>query len=60
MSEENFEWIFVNMVPLLCEKVRIAKQEKVETWLNLYQLAKNLGLEKAELQNPSAPMSYVV
>ena len=60
MSEENFEWIFVNMVPLLCEKIRIAKQEKVETWLELYQLAKNLGLEKADLHNPSAAMSYVV
>ena len=46
MSEENFDWIFVNMVPLLCDKARIAKQQKVETWLNLYQLAKKLGLEK--------------
>ncbi len=60
MSEENFEWIFVNMVPMLCDKTRIGKQQKIETWLNLYQLAKNLGLEKAELQNPSASMSYVV
>jgi len=60
LSEENFEWIFVNMIPMLCDKIRITKQEKVETWLNLYQLTKNLGLEKTELQNPSAPMSYVV
>jgi len=60
LSEENFEWIFVNMVPMLCDKTRIGKQQKIETWLNLYQLAKNLGLEKAELQNPRAPMSYVV
>ena len=59
MTEEN-DWIFVNMVPMLCAKTRIAKQQKVETWLNLYQLAKNLGLEKTELQNPSASMSYVV
>jgi hypothetical protein len=48
LSEENFDWIFVNMVPLLCDKTRIAKQQKVETWLNLYQLAKKLGLEKTE------------
>ena len=60
MSEENLDWIFVNRTPILCEKIRIAKQQKIETWLNLYQLAKNLGLEKAELQNPRAPMSYVV
>ena len=60
MSEENFDWIFVNMVPLLCDKARIAKQQKVETWLNLDQLAKKLGLEKNGRQNPEASMSYVV
>jgi hypothetical protein len=48
------------MVPLLCDKTRIAKQQKVETWLNLYQLAEKLGLENAERQNPEASMSYVV
>ena len=60
MTEENWDWIFVNMVPLLCDKTRIAKQQKVETWLNLYQLAKKLGLEKVERQNPKASTSYVV
>jgi hypothetical protein len=60
LSEENFDWIFINMVPMLCDKTRIAKQQKVETWLNLYQLAKKLGLDKAERLNPCATMSYVV
>ena len=60
MAEENCEWIFVNMVPLLCDKARIAKQQKIETWLNLYQLAKKLGLEKTEQRNLVASMSYVV
>jgi len=60
LSEENFDWIFVNMVPMLCDKNRIAKQQKVETWLNLYQLAKQLGLKKIERQNPKSSMSYVV
>jgi hypothetical protein len=60
LAEENCDWIFVNMIPMLCDKARIAKQQKIETWLNLYQLAKNLGLEKPERQNPSASMCYVV
>ena len=60
MSEENCEWIFVNMVPLLCEKARIAKQQKIETWLTLYQLAKKLGLEENQRRNPQAAMNYVV
>ena len=60
MSEENCDWIFVNMVPLLCEKARIAKQQKIETWLTLYQLAKKLGLEENQRRNPQAAMNYVV
>jgi hypothetical protein len=60
LSEENFDWIFVNMVPMLCDKTRIAKQQKVETWLNLYQLTKQLGLKKIERQNPKSSISYVV
>jgi hypothetical protein len=60
LSEENFDWIFVNMVPMLCDKTRIAKQQKIETWLNLYQLAKKLGLDNAERQNSVSSMSYVV
>jgi hypothetical protein len=60
LSEENFDWIFVNMVPMLCEKTRIAKQQKVETWLNLYQLTKQLGLKKIERQNPKSSIRYVI
>jgi hypothetical protein len=60
LSEENFDWIFVNMVPMLCEKTRIAKQQKVETWLNLYQLAKQLGLKKIERQNPKSSIGYII
>ncbi len=58
MSEENLDWIFVNMIPLLCEKARIAKQQKVETWLKLYQTVAELGLAKTE--NRLSIMSYVV
>ena len=60
MAEEICDWIFVNMIPMLCEKTHIAKQQKIETWLNLYQLAKKLGLEKTVHRNPEASMSYVV
>jgi len=60
LNGENFDWIFVNMVPMLCEKTRIAKQQKVETWLNLYQLTKQLGIKKIERQNPKSSISYVI
>ncbi len=59
MSEETQEWIFVNRIPLLCEKTRITRQQKVETWLDLYQLAQELGVSKAEQPHGNAPLSYV-
>jgi hypothetical protein len=59
-EEENLDWIFVNRVPMLCEKTRIAKQQKVETWLNLYQLAEELGLQKKELRQRVVPVKYII
>ncbi len=59
MAEEFLDWIFVNMVPMLHEKVRIAKQQKIETWLSLYETVTELGLQKP--QNQGNPQSgYVV
>jgi hypothetical protein len=59
-EEENLDWIFVNRVPMLCEKTRIAKQQKVETWLNLYQLAEELGLQKKEFRQRVVPVKYII
>ena len=57
MSEENYDWIFVNRIPMLCDKTRIAKQQKIETWLNLYELAEKLELKKRGNQEP---VRYVI
>ena len=59
MIEENCEWIFVNRVPLLCEKNRIVRQQKVETWLYLYQLTQELEIHKTKTHVPLA-MNYVI
>ncbi len=60
MAEENLDWIFINMVPMLCDKIRIAKQQKIETWLNLYQIAAKLGLQKGESGKSDSPIQYVI
>ena len=60
MSEENLDWIFVNTIPMLCEKARISKQQKVETWLNLYHLATKIGLQKNGTHEAEAPVKYVI
>ncbi|MDH5482425.1 MAG: hypothetical protein OEY22_06060 [Candidatus Bathyarchaeota archaeon] len=46
MAEETFNWLFVDFIPLLCETKRVAKQFKIEMWLDLTQLVKELGIEK--------------
>jgi hypothetical protein len=59
LTEEN-DWIFVNMVPMLCAKTRIAKQQKIETWLNLAQLIQKLSLQKTEKHEPKTSIKYVI
>jgi ribosomal protein S25 len=48
------------MIPMLCDKARIAKQQKIETWLELYQLASKLGIKKSVDQKSLSPMNYVI
>ncbi len=59
MVDETLEWIFVNHVPMLADKTRIAKQQKIETWLNLHQIVKKLGLD-IEITKFTAPVKFVV
>jgi len=60
MAEENLDWIFVNRIPMLCEKTRIAKQQKIETWLNLHQTVRKLGLHKTSRQEHMTPVRYII
>ena len=60
-KEELYSWLFVNMVPLLYEEKKIERQSKIETWLDLYQIARELNIQKPESQNvANAPMNYVI
>jgi hypothetical protein len=61
LAEETFNWIFVDFIPLLYEKKRVARQFQIETWLDLSQLLKELNIEKlGNKRNPHSTMSYVV
>jgi hypothetical protein len=59
---EAFGWIFVDFIPLLYEKKRVAKQSQIETWLDLSQLVMELGIQKSAQtkQNNSTSVSYIV
>ena len=61
MAEEILNWIFVGFTPLLCERKRVARQSQIETWLDLFQIVKELNIEKTEnKRNLHPPMSYLV
>jgi hypothetical protein len=59
---EDFGWIFVNSIPLLYEKKRVVKQSKIETWLDLSQVAMELGIDKSAQAklNLQATRYYIV
>ena len=60
-KEENYSWLFVNTIPLLYEEKKIERQSKIETWLDLYQLTKELNIEKLENRNgANAAINYVI
>jgi hypothetical protein len=60
-KEELYSWLFVNTVPLLVEEKKIERQSKIETWLDLYQITRELKIQKPENGNgTSAPMNYVI
>ena len=55
-------WIFVDNVPLMYDRKRVARQLQVETWLQLSQLVKELNIDdlKFRKENSERPVSYVV
>jgi hypothetical protein len=60
-KEELYSWLFVNTVPLLVEEKKIERQSKIETWLDLYQITRELNIQEPENRaGGNAPMNYVI
>jgi hypothetical protein len=59
-KEELYSWLFVNTIPLLVEEKKIERQTKIETWLNLYQITRELNIQKPENNNTNTPINYVI
>jgi hypothetical protein len=57
----EFNWLFVNDVPLLVPKRNLARQQQVEMWLDLAQIAKELGLTTVTVIPQTKPqqLSYI-
>jgi hypothetical protein len=62
MAEEAYGWLFVDNVPLLYDKKKVARQFQVEMWLDLTQLVKELGIEKLNenKQKTNPTTNYII
>ncbi len=61
---ESFRWLFVDFVPLLHKKRRVARQFQVEMWLDLSAVLKELKIRKISApisrQEENVQLRYVV
>jgi len=57
-----FRWFFVGPVPLLYHTKRVARQYKVEMWLDLSFLLKELQVQDVQRDNgdPDQALRYVI
>jgi hypothetical protein len=53
-SDEN-GYIFVDRIPLLYSRRNVERQQKIETWLDLYQLTEDLKIAKQQLKAANIP-----
>ena len=61
MTDEAFDWLFIDNLPLPFEKKRVAKQSRIETWLDLAQVLRELGIENRTTENnASSSVCYVI
>jgi hypothetical protein len=57
---ESCCWLFVENVPLLFDKEKVQRQLKIETWLSLTQLLKEIKDDDEKRDNHQQAISYVV
>jgi len=58
-KDKIYSWLFVNTVPLMYEEKKIERQSKIETWLNLYELTRELNIQKPAQAPANSPINYV-
>jgi len=59
---ESFRWLFVDRVPLLYDKKRVARQFQVEMWLDPSPIIKELKIKniKKSKRHTNQAMRYIV
>jgi len=59
---ESFKWLFVESVPLLYDKRRVARQFQVEMWLNPSPIIKELKVKSVKVcrRDTDPTVRYIV
>lgn len=58
---DTFRWLFVESVPLLFEKRRVARQLQIEVWLDPSPILKMLKIENlGDRKSERTAMDYIV
>lgn len=59
---ESFKWLFVEFVPLLYDKKRVARQFQIEMWLDPSPIIKELKIKNVETSKRATnlAMRYIV
>lgn len=59
---ESFKWLFIDFIPLLYEKNRVARQFQVEMWLNPSPIIESLKLKNINVnkQTSHPTRGYVI
>jgi len=59
---ESFRWLFVDDVPLLYDKKRVARQFQVEMWLDPSPIIKELKIKSVETskRDTSPALRYII
>ena len=59
--KKGYKWLFVEDMPLLYESHRVAKQLKVEFWLNSSRILEQLKIKKIgkSEENKHSKISYI-
>ena len=61
MKDDIYGWLFIDKTPLLCKKKNVDRQQKIETWLNLYKLTRELEINKSKLKKKNkSSINYVI
>jgi hypothetical protein len=58
--DDAFGWLFIDGKPMLFERKHVARQVKIDTWLDLAELLKELTLMPAEGTNLTKQPGYLV